>query len=303
MDINTVANSVYKHNFPETPLLNRNIESLSANFINELSVDAILMSPPCQPFTRNGLKGDVTDSRTSAFKCLLDLLPQLKNVEKILMENVKGFESSVMREMFVKKLTEAGFYYQEYILSPSQFGVPNSRHRYYCLAAKNSSVFHLKSNEEIITSLYKENNEAFPLLKILEENVDFQSYEIPLKDLQKRATVLDICYRDSRRSCCFTKAYGRYLEGTGSVFSEKPQEQNEEIFRELSNLQPSSQEYQELVRSLKLRFFTPKEICRFMCFPEHFNFPGNVSNRQKYMLLGNSVNVKVVSELIKLLNT
>lgn len=26
VDINTIANDVYQHNFPETPLLNRNIE-------------------------------------------------------------------------------------------------------------------------------------------------------------------------------------------------------------------------------------------------------------------------------------
>lgn len=55
-----------------------------------------------------------------------------------------------------------------------------------------------------------------------------------------------------------------------------------------------------LAQSLGLRFFTPIEISRIMCFPKSFSFPDHLSNRQKYMVLGNSINVKVVSELIKL---
>jgi tRNA (cytosine38-C5)-methyltransferase len=36
----------------------------------------ILMSPPCQPFTRVGKKRDNEDIRTKSFLHLLDLLPQ-----------------------------------------------------------------------------------------------------------------------------------------------------------------------------------------------------------------------------------
>lgn len=215
------------------------------------------------------------------------------------MENVKGFENSVMREIFVKTLKQNGFSYKEFILSPTQFGVPNSRYRYYCLASKDF----YEGDEQIITTLGgSENIETFPISKIIEKDIDFEAYRIPIKVLQKRATILDICYSDSRRSCCFTKAYGRYLEGTGSVYSEESKEDVENIFQRLSTAEQSSEEYLQLIRTLKLRFFTPKEICRLMCFPEHFNFPDNVSIKQKYMLLGNSVNIKVVSELIKLLD-
>lgn len=36
VDINTVANSVYKHNFPETNLLNRNIQQLTPQVIKKM---------------------------------------------------------------------------------------------------------------------------------------------------------------------------------------------------------------------------------------------------------------------------
>lgn len=52
MDINTIANKVYQHNFPNTKLLQRNIQSLSVEEIDDYDIDMILMSPPCQPFTR-----------------------------------------------------------------------------------------------------------------------------------------------------------------------------------------------------------------------------------------------------------
>ncbi|KRZ21166.1 DNA (cytosine-5)-methyltransferase [Trichinella pseudospiralis] len=54
----------------------------------------------------------------------------------------------------------------------------------------------------------------------------------------------------------------------------------------------------------KLRFFTPIEIQRLMGFPETFVFPEKISIRQRYQLLGSSVNVFIVSKLIQsILNT
>lgn len=52
-----------------------------------------------------------------------------------------------------------------------------------------------------------------------------------------------------------------------------------------------------------LRYFTPREICRLMCFPEEFTFPEYITDKQKYRLLGNSINIYVVSRLIFLLHT
>lgn len=162
IDINPTANKVYAHNFPNTQLLNRNIQSLTPKYINELNVDTILMSPPCQPFTRNGLKEDVNDSRTDSFIHLLDILPKL-NVEYILIENVKGFESSKMRNILLESLKTSKFIFQEFILSPTQFGIPNTRHRYYCLAKRLPKQFDFKTNELVVSldlkhSYYNNNN-------------------------------------------------------------------------------------------------------------------------------------------------
>ncbi|KAF9920275.1 Sphingolipid C9-methyltransferase 2 [Linnemannia zychae] len=61
-----------------------------------------------------------------------------------------------------------------------------------------------------------------------------------------------------------------------------------------------------LLRSLGLRYFTEHEVARLMGFPVSegkFSFPETTSLKQRYRVLGNSINVKVVAELIKYLLT
>ncbi|KAK4874222.1 hypothetical protein RN001_013582 [Aquatica leii] len=302
VDINQMANKVYAHNFNSTLLLNRNIQSLSPTYINSLDINTIMMSPPCQPFTRNGLKGDTNDPRTASFIHILDILPTL-NVQNILMENVKGFESSKMRSIFINKLEECNFTYQEFLLSPTQFGIPNTRLRYYCIAKKRPMKFGFETGPLKVNysaASIPVHNDPYPISEILQD-VDFKDCYVPDSMLLKRATSLDICFKDSRRSCCFTKSYGHYLTGTGSVYTDKTKEETDFVYRELQNYLDDSENYLKCINKLQLRFFTPREVCRLMCFPEYFQIPKDVTDKQMYMLLGNSINIKVVSELIKLL--
>jgi tRNA (cytosine38-C5)-methyltransferase len=84
--------SVYRHNFPATRHLNKNICGLTAKFINDLGVDTILMSPPCQPFTRQGNQKDLDDPRTQPLVRITSILGEIHNLKYILLENVKGLE-------------------------------------------------------------------------------------------------------------------------------------------------------------------------------------------------------------------
>jgi tRNA (cytosine38-C5)-methyltransferase len=117
--------------------MNNNIQKLKMKDFQ--TVNCILMSPPCQPFTRNGNFKDVDDRRSDAFLVVCDIMKdqKLPRLTHILLENVMGFEKSQMRNIFVESLQAAGFFFQEFIISPTQIGVANTRHRYYCIARKN----------------------------------------------------------------------------------------------------------------------------------------------------------------------
>lgn len=112
IDINTVANTVYAHNHPRTKLLTSNIQKITPQVVRKLRANTILMSPPCQPFTRTGKQQDVADARTNALIHLCEIVGQLEDVDSILMENVKGFETSQARDMYLNALKEAGYFYQ-----------------------------------------------------------------------------------------------------------------------------------------------------------------------------------------------
>ncbi|XP_051266222.1 tRNA (cytosine(38)-C(5))-methyltransferase isoform X4 [Dicentrarchus labrax] len=269
IDINTTANQIYRHNFPDTCLWNKTIEGITLDDFNKLSFDMILMSPPCQPFTRIGLKGDISDPRTKSFLYILDLLPRLSKLPRfILLENVKGFETSSARERLVKTLMGCGYTFQEIMVSPTSVGIPNSRLRYFLIAkisTENSSTLtsfkildaipHPAESDsaELPTALGPPHpgtcqpEEEIPgghVLYKLETTMDAQRkinqnhdlsvrqiqdflepqmevilehYLLPPKTLLRYALLLDIVRPTCRRSVCFTKGYGRYVEGTGSV--------------------------------------------------------------------------------------
>lgn len=133
-----------------------------------------------------------------------------------------------------------------------------------------------------------------------DDHLDF--YMLSDNILNTRYKVLDVCSPSSTNSMCFTKAYTRYLEGTGSVLSSLEPDLVKECFNPLLYTEQSTElDPAKLLKPLQLRFFTPKEVARLMSFPESFSFPPDVTNKQRYRLLGNSINVAVVAELIKLL--
>ncbi|KAM6422156.1 tRNA (cytosine(38)-C(5))-methyltransferase isoform 2-T2 [Rhynochetos jubatus] len=338
VDVNTLANEVYKHNFPSTPLWAKTIEGITLKEFDRLSFDMILMSPPCQPFTRTGLQGDVSDPRTKSFLYILDILPRLQKPPKyLLLENVKGFESSAARDELLRTLETCGFKYQEFLLSPTCLGVPNSRLRYFLIAKlhqepfsfqapgqiltrfpdqdledlfkdkitggvgeanssrrqeknldlnigpdcsskkslpKGAFLFKLETVEELERKHGQDNDSSIQMLKdfLEEDNEEMSQYFLPPKALLRYAFLLDIVKPTCRRSTCFTKGYGHYVEGTGSVLQTALDVQLESVFKHIEELP----EEEKLIKlsTLKLRYFTPREIANLHGFPLEFECLG-----------------------------
>ncbi|XP_037936807.1 tRNA (cytosine(38)-C(5))-methyltransferase [Teleopsis dalmanni] len=312
IDINTVANAVYAYNHEKTPLLNNNIQRLNLKTLEKLNINTILMSPPCQPHTRQHLskQRDIEDNRSDALRHLCQLIPEYKNLQYVLLENVKDFQSSQSRNCFIDALKSSGFQYSEFIISPTQFGIPNTRHRYYCIARKYKDFpfdcSHVLTSMPNIKTSSKNSKTIEEFLDVELTNETSYNSTLPEKILRKYVWLLDIVTKDSNNSACFTKAYTHYSEGTGSVFTPCSLSETQQIFEKLKSLEKDDSEIVERLRlemlqSLKLRYFSPSEVSRLMCFPASFNFPKETTTRQKYRLLGNSINVLVVAELLKLL--
>ncbi|XP_033752403.1 LOW QUALITY PROTEIN: tRNA (cytosine(38)-C(5))-methyltransferase-like [Pecten maximus] len=441
IDINTTANKAYRHAFPATKLSECGIETLTEKQLDEWKIDMIVMSPPCQPFTRVGKKLDTEDLRTKSFLHLLSLLPRLTNCPSyILVENVKGFESSQTRDRLIETLHTCRFNLQECLLTPLQFGIPNSRLRYYLIAKRAPLKFCFKTTEKILDTIpscasrwlsYKlrkrhgsstvsgsaettlttdtkksagitpsstvatdtadtsantsggndvpittissnellsqncsnisgegdkkghlvvpemlssnsclpgrdesENTDKYRALlkyghnmrqletdvrKLSEECVNlehfleqrepdyFNAYNLTDKEL-RRFIVMDIVHPCLTKTICFTKRYGHFMEGAGSIVqmttdveAVKRASEFKDSAMELQNRDEWGTEEISIIRALQLRYFTPREISNLLCFPQNYSFPEDLSRIQAYRLLGNSLNVHVVSVLLRML--
>jgi tRNA (cytosine38-C5)-methyltransferase len=315
-DINTTANQVYRHNFPTTKHHQRNISGLSAEELDSLAADVFTISPPCQPFTRQGKQEDMADHRTDSFFHLMQVISNMsKPPSYIMMENVRGFEASQTRHSFVDVLHNKGYSIQEFLISPKQFGVPNSRLRYYLLGYLQSLNFQDKSSEaphEDIDILFPHVPKRFlddklgqarSISDYLETNLSeemLKLFLVPDGVLSKYGMGFDIVTCNSYSSCCFTRSYYHYTIGTGSILHHNLSVDLKSAFENYQKSQ-NDKEGTKHLKELQLRYFTPREVANLMCFPPAHSFPPNITMGQQYKLLGNSVNVLVVGTLLNYL--
>lgn len=309
-DINTNANAVYKHNFTEVKMYQKNLEGITIDDLEKIGANCWTMSPPCQPYTRQGKQEASKDSRAKSFLHLLCLLSKIKNLPKFLiLENVKGFEESDTQKMFVEVLKSRNYSFKEFLLTPTDFGIPNSRLRYYLLAKAEGEWLTFPTTTESLIQFKDFPNQLRNIDNTPTKKENFIRYYLDSKKtneeyllksdiLLRFHSIMDIVYYDSTCSCCFTKAYSKYVEGTGSVLTEYSKKECEDIFREI-NICVNNDEKLRLLMKLKLQYFSPKEVSNLMMFPESFEFPDSTTLKQKYQLLGNSVNVYVISILMK----
>ncbi|VDO51847.1 unnamed protein product [Haemonchus placei] len=290
-DINTTANLIYAYNFPNTPICQNNIQAVSVEHLERLNAYLWTMSPPCQPFTKKGSQLGIDDHRCDSFMALLEKLKQMKSRPRcIFLENVVGFETSLAQKHLVSTLTELNYGYKEFILTPHQLGVPNSRPRYYLLACSNWNSEN--AAKEILTSFEScSAQEPKEIRYFLEESPCDKHLYLKKDTLQKYGQAIDVVTLNSTRSACFTKSYGSYISGCGSYFCSKSD------LVDGQHLDPQALVDGEFPQDV-VRLFSPREVANLMCFPREFKQPPDASDKQMYRCLGNSVNVRVVAALL-----
>jgi tRNA (cytosine38-C5)-methyltransferase len=344
------------------------IEKLTvSDMIQQYSADIWMMSPPCQPHTRQHTNqlNDMNDSRSNSFLHLCQLLRDIQTTDGtllpsiVLLENVVGFEKSNSCNIWIETLLQCKYRIAQFILQPIQVGVPNDRPRYYCVAVhcdkfkkgKNGNkswVEHYFSTPSILdssianhetseNSTQREKTESNLVIHttleelevIPESKLDLDSLptlvsflddtlnadqisELLISEtfLQRPAAwCLDIVTSNSRRTSCFTSSYGKYAKGTGSVLlltSSQGTASNTHIDKKFKLLPPEKRQYDpKWMDDLKqngytLRYFSGNELIRLFGFTDTFTFPTNITIKQQWKLIGNSLNVTLTAKIIEL---
>ena len=103
--------------------------------------------------------------------------------------------------------------------------------------------------------------------------------------------MVDICDPVDYTSSTFTKAYGsHHITSSGSLLRTA----------NLADKSYDKSDHESILKG-KVRFFSPGEVARLHALPESFGFPSQLTRIQQYKLLGNSLNVQVVAELLRIL--
>lgn len=144
IDTDENAYKTYKKNFPETTILKTKIEELSDNELIDLArnnkIHVVAGGPPCQAFSKAGIGklrslGMKNDPRIKLPLQLLRVVGLLKP-EMVLIENVPAMRNHKITKILKTKLDKMGYKLSENILNSADFEVPQTRKRFFILAAR-----------------------------------------------------------------------------------------------------------------------------------------------------------------------
>ncbi|KAG6814401.1 hypothetical protein H0H92_007404 [Tricholoma furcatifolium] len=314
-DWDQTACQVYSANHQAGIVQKVDITTLTAADLASYRADLWLLSPACQPYTvlNPNAKG-ASDPRAQSFLHLIQVvLPDLSVSKslpaRLLIENVGGFETSSTRQILLSTLRSLGYITVELLLTPLQFGIPNSRLRYYLLAKLKPLAFahvpvHEESSEADVVWKHIPGHSAWidPRLERLDVNDDYQRKQsptqsidsvrrieeylddpdsssawphpnaVPEKVLTKWGRLFDIVLPSSQRSCCFTRGYSQLVERAGSILQVNEELDTTETFDRFLDAcsRDDSPNAVEILRPLQLRYFSSSELLRLFDFtPPH----------------------------------
>jgi tRNA (cytosine38-C5)-methyltransferase len=222
-----------------------------------------------------------------------------------MVENVFGFELSAVFEKLKTVLAKKGYRWQAFEVNPKDYGVPYSRPRMFILAKLSSFKFsELDGTIGLAPQGIIPAKPTCSISNFVESDADYEQYKVPISSLWKAGLHFDLISAESVRSCCFTKAYANYAKGGGSVLvtqSRELIEESVESYRKLREEKKVGEWWADLVSPfeiLRVRYFTPLEICRIHGFCDWFKFGPETTLKQRYKLLGNSLHVDMVRHLL-----
>ncbi|KAJ7795712.1 S-adenosyl-L-methionine-dependent methyltransferase [Mycena olivaceomarginata] len=335
-DWDQIACDVYSANYGRGVARKVDISTLTAGYLASLKATLWLLSPACQPYTvlNPSAKGELDPRAKSFLHLVQNIIPELAREDAhpthFLVENVGGFEVTLdtpLQNFFSPRYslefqTPRLRYYLLAKRSPYSFrDLPSGdgetlRH----IPGRGSTWVDSRLVEQA-----PDDNSVCEIREYLDpEPVD--GCDIPDKILCKWGRLFDIVLPSARRTCCFTRGYTQLVERTGSILQMNEDQdvshnlpfscgilthilQTTTVFDVFlqKQLSPTSADALDAVRTLnilRLRYFSPEELLRLFAFaPLHdsspaFVWPDSISRKTKYRLIGNSVNVKVVQELI-----
>ena len=139
-DIDSFAQQTYNANFHEIP--SGDITKIAAKDIPHFNI--LTAGFPCQPFSYAGEKKGFEDTTRGTLFFDICRILEYHKPEMVFLENVKGLVShknGTTLDIILTNLKKLGYFPHWKILSSLDFGLPQKRERWYCVAFRKNVPF------------------------------------------------------------------------------------------------------------------------------------------------------------------
>ncbi|WP_416150233.1 DNA (cytosine-5-)-methyltransferase [Salipaludibacillus sp. HK11] len=302
-EIDSFSAEVYKTNFGDYP--SGDITQIDAKDIPDF--DVLFAGFPCQPFSYAGQHHGFEDEiRGTLFFDIVRILKE-KQPAMFLLENVKGLKShdkGNTLKVILEHLDELGYSVQWKILNSLDYGVPQSRERWYCVGFKKDVEFSFpkplkeKANIRDIIDMNENENISLNLSDFEMNRIRYHFNVCPLEsEVQIRVEHDNSKYKATTKKG--KHGVYSYLKKDKSlrfhVGDHAKTQIQEAYYCNLDSYTPSI----IVARAPKLwdlgRHLSDRECARLQGFPEDFKLANSSSQAKKQ--LGNSVTVPVITKI------
>ena len=291
-EIDQYACAVYRHNFPKNKLIQKDVRELSVAKDKLEPVDVLHAGFPCQSFSQAGSRAGFDDERGKLFFEIIRLIKEFKSDKPavVVLENAPFITMGEGGQWFLeiaRQLQQAGYWFRDsnaqvldlFDLSP----VPQKRARLFMVAW---SIDHFRSGRFSFPKL-----EDAPS-KTASKYIDFQG------EKDDRYYLPD----DNRYFKMITK------EKTDTKKVKHLYQLRKYLVRQkepgvcptlTANMGHGGHNVPFLWDRKGLRKLTENECLKLQGFPVSFQFPDDISSKQRYAQIGNAVAPPVATLLAK----
>lgn len=299
-EIDSFCQKVYNDNFGTIPA--GDITKIDAKDIPDF--DILAAGFPCQPFSYAGkLEGFSDKTRGTLFFDVVRIIKE-KKPKMFLLENVKGIVShdhGRTLKTIVETLSDIGYRFYWTVIDSHDFGVPQHRHRWYCVGFDKNIAFSFPEGTNPNTTLRDivVPDEDDPSLKLTKFECDRIDYHFAHAKPGDRVQHDNSKYGPNTKKgkygiYSFQKPDGSLRFHVGDYAKTQIQEA---YYCSLDSVSPAI----IAARSPKLleyrRHLSILECKRLQGFPD--NFIMDESDQQARKQLGNSVSIPVIDAIVK----
>jgi len=298
-EINTSCQAVYEKNFGDRPF--GDITTIDPKDIPDF--DIIAGGFPCQPFSLCGKKAGFEDkTRGTLFFNIAEII-KAKRPKIVLLENVKGLVTHDKRQThntIINTLEELGYTPHTKVLDTYNFGIPQYRERWYCVAFDKAIDFQFPAGTEagstlrdVIDPNHFDEQLLFPNDELARIDYHFENFEKTPRVKHCNAHCNPKSKKGKYGIYSYLKPDNALRFHTGDVAKSQIQD---DYYVSLESVSPTL----IATRAPKMwdlrRHLSVAECKKLQGFPESFDF-SDVSIKVAKKQLGNAVTVKVVQEI------